>query len=246
MFSNRYIFIYSSVMVIIVAAILSTAAMVLKPYQERNAAIAKIQGILKAADTTATAENAEALFDQLILEELVLDQDGKIVARYADGQFIEGNERAFDLNLKTQLYNKDQGKPFRSPLYIAEVDSDRIYIIPLLGKGLWGPVYGNIAIKDDGNTVFAAEFGHDKETPGLGAEISTEGFASQFEGKTIFNEKGEFVSITVKKGGVETMPPAEQVHGVDAISGGTITSDAVTKMLRNCVGNYVAYFKSKE
>jgi Na+-transporting NADH:ubiquinone oxidoreductase subunit C len=246
MFSNRYIFIYSSVMVIVVAAILSTAAMVLKPYQERNAAIAKIQGILQAADTTATTENAEALFDQVILEELVIDQDGKVVGRYADRQFTEGSERAFDINLKTELYNKNQGKPYKVPLYLAEIRGERIYIIPLLGKGLWGPVYGNIALKADMNTVFGAEFGHDKETPGLGAEISTRVFAEQFEGKTIFNEKGEFVSITVKKGGVETMPAAEQVHGVDAISGGTITSDAVTKMLKNCVGNYVAYFKSQE
>ena len=65
MFTNRYIFIYSSLMVIIVAAILSTAAMVLKPYQERNIAIAKIQGILLAADIEASTEEAETLFLQV-------------------------------------------------------------------------------------------------------------------------------------------------------------------------------------
>ena len=78
MFTNRYIFIYSSVMVIIVAAILSSAAMILKPYQERNIAIAKIQGILMAAEIEATTENAESMFDQVILEELVINQDGKV------------------------------------------------------------------------------------------------------------------------------------------------------------------------
>lgn len=246
MFSNRYIFIYSSVMVIVVAAILSSAAMVLKPYQERNIAIAKIQGILMAAEIEAESENAQALYEETILEEIVIDQDGQVTGRYANGQFIEGNDRAFDINLKTELYNKKQGNPYKAPLYLAEADGERIYIIPLLGKGLWGPVYGNIALKADMNTVYGADFGHDKETPGLGAEISTREFANQFKGKTVFTEDGEFTSITVKKGGVETMPPAEQVHGVDAISGGTITSDAVTKMLENCLENYVAYFKNQQ
>lgn len=246
MFSNRYIFIYSSVMVIIVAAILSSAAMILKPYQERNIAIAKIQGILMAAEIEASTENAESLFDQVILEELVISQDGKVTGRFSKGQLTDGKDRAFDLNLKTELYNKKQGKPYRVPLYIAEANGGKIYIIPLLGKGLWGPIYGNIALKEDMNTVFGAEFGNDKETPGLGAEISDRAFALQFLDKTIFNEAGKFVSITVKKGGVGTMPTADRIHGVDAISGGTITSDAVTKMIDNCLSNYVAYFKSQE
>jgi Na+-transporting NADH:ubiquinone oxidoreductase subunit C len=245
MFTNRYIFIYSSVMVIIVAAILSTAAMVLKPFQERNIAIAKIQGILMAAEIEAESDNAEAIFDETIVEEIVIDQDGKVTGRYADGKFVEGQDRAFDINLKEELYNKRKGEPYKVPLYMAEADGEKIYIIPLLGAGLWGPVYGNIALKADMNTVYGADFGHDKETPGLGAEISTRPFANQFKGKTLFNDNGEFVSITVKKGGAGTMPPAEQIHGVDAISGGTITSDAVTKMLENCIENYVAYFKSQ-
>jgi Na+-transporting NADH:ubiquinone oxidoreductase subunit C len=246
MFTNRYIFIYSSVMVIIVAAILSAAAVVLKPYQERNFAIAKIQGILMAADIEASTENAESLFDELILEELVIDQDGKVTGRYSKGQLTEGEDRAFDLNLKKELYNKRQGNPYKIPLYMAEAEGEMIYIIPMLGTGLWGPIYGNVALKADKNTIYGAEFGNDKETPGLGAEISEREFALQFLGKTIFNDQDQFVSITVKKGGVGTMPAANQIHGVDAISGGTITSDAVTKMIENCLENYVAYFKSQQ
>ena len=234
MFTNRYIFIYSSVMVIIVAAILSTAAMVLKPYQERNIAIAKIQGILMAAEIEAGTDNAEALFNEVILEELVIDQDGKVTGRYSKGQLTEGKDRAFDLDLKKELYNKRQGQAYKVPLYMAEANGEKVYIIPLLGTGLWGPIYGNIALKADMNTVFGAEFGNDKETPGLGAEISERNFALQFLGKTIFDGQGQFASITVKKGGVSTMPEASRIHGVDAISGGTITSDAVTKVLEKC------------
>lgn len=246
MFSNRYIFIYSSAMVIIVAALLSSAAMILKPFQERNIAIAKIQGILAAADKTVGTDSAEIVFNQIILKEIVLDQDGNETSVFSQGAFEKGSERAFDINLKTELYNKSQGRNFKVPLYLARAGDEQIFILPLYGKGLWGPVYGNIALKADMNTVFGAEFGHDKETPGLGAEIALPVFGNQFRGKTIFNEEGEFVSIIVKKGGVTTMPPAEREHGVDAISGGTITSDGVTKMIENCLSNYVAYFKSQE
>lgn len=246
MFTNRYIFIYSSVMVIVVAAILSTAAMVLKPFQEKNIATAKMQGILMATGNEVSSADADSLFKALILEEVVIDQDGKVTGTYSNGQLTNGSDRAFDLNLKKELYKKQQGNPYKVPLYIAEAEGERIYIIPLLGKGLWGPIYGNIALKSDLNTIYGAEFGNDKETPGLGAEISFRSFAVQFLGKTIFDNKGDFVSITVKKGGVGSMPAADQIHGVDAISGGTITSDAVTKMLDNCLSNYVAYFKSQE
>lgn len=243
MFSNRYIFIYSTVMVIIVAALLSTTAMMLQPFQEQNFAIAKIQGILASADIESTADDAEELYKDAIKEELIIDPEGNVISLYKNGAFETGEERAFDLNLKKELYNKKMGKPFKIPLYIAEIDGNITYIVPLLGKGLWGPVYGNIAFGTDFNKVVGADFGHDKETPGLGAEISTKEFAAQFIGKSIFDANGNFVSIAVVKGGASTLPNDRQIHGVDAVSGGTITSNSVTDMLDDCLENYVSYIK---
>ena len=195
MFSNRYIFIYSAVMVIIVAALLSLTAMLLQPRQERNLTIANIQGILTAVNIEATSDDAEELYKTYIKTELAIDQDGRIASVYKNGRLEEGKVRPFDIDLKKELYNKKMGNPFIIPLYIAEKDGNTLYIIPLRGAGLWGPLYGNIAFGPDFNEIVGADFSHDKETPGLGAEISTKEFANQFIGKTIFNDAGDRKSV---------------------------------------------------
>ena len=115
----------------------------------------------------------------------------------------------------------------------------KCFIIPLRGKGLWGPIWGYIALRDDINTVYGAVFAHKSETPGLGAEINQGFFQEPFRDKKIFNENNEFVSIKVIKGGA----PEGSLHGVDGISGGTITSDGVTDMLKERVGRYLPYLE---
>lgn len=243
MYSNSYVFRYAAIMVILVAAVLSMAALLLKPAQDRNVAVAKMQGILSAAHVEATALDAEALYAKYIVEEAVIDKNGDVIGIYRDGAFVQGDVRAFYIDLKKELYNKSVGQDYKLPLYIAEENGERMYIIPLLGKGLWGPVYGNIALAGDFNTITGATFGHDKETPGLGAEIELPFFEEQFIGKKILDEQGRFVSVKVVKGGVNALPPDMKDHGVDAISGGTITSNGVSDMLRTNLENYVEYIK---
>ena len=94
------------------------------------------------------------------------------------------------------------------------------------------------------NEILGADFSHDKETPGLGAEISEREFANQFIGKMIFDDAGKFNSILVVKGGPATLPSAMEIHGVDAISGGTITSNGVGDMVKNCLENYIPYIQN--
>lgn len=243
MYTNSYVFRYAAILVILVAAVLSLAALMLKPAQERNIAIAKMEGILSAANMESTATDAEELYAKYIVEEVVIDEDGNVIGLFRNGAFEKGDVRAFYLDLKKELYNKSVGKESKFPLYIAEKDGGKIFIIPLLGKGLWGPIYGNIAFGDDFNTVTGATFGHDKETPGLGAEIEQDFFEKQFIGKKIFDENGNFTSIQVVKGGAKMLPEAQQIHGVDAISGGTITSNGVSQMLKSNLENYIGYIK---
>ena len=145
MFSNRYIFIYSTVMVIIVAALLSSVAMFLQPMQEKNKTIANIQGILSAVNIQATSDNAEELYRQFVKTELGIDQNGQIASLYRNGTLEQGEVRPFDIDLKKEHYKKKAGDPFLSPLFVAEVEGDTLYIVPLRGVGLWGPLYGNIA-----------------------------------------------------------------------------------------------------
>ena len=246
MFTNRYIFTYASIMVIIVAAVLSTASMVLKPYQESNIRAEKIQGILISANIESDRAEAEILFNKYIVEELAIDTDGNIKSVYKNGKLVEGDVRPFDLNLKEQLrIEKDasEGKTGLTalfPLYIIEYNGNRMYIVPVRGVGLWGPIWGSMAFKSDFNTITGAKFDHKAETPGLGAEISTNEFGAEFKDKTIFNKEHQFVSIAVVKGGVANSN-INPIHGVDAISGGTITCNAVDDMLENCLKNYVQY-----
>lgn len=248
MFSNRYIFTYASVMVIVVAAVLSTASQLLKPYQEMNIKNEKFQGILSAAEVKVSRADAGKTYTDYIIEELAIDSDGNVVSKYANGKQEIGDVRPFDIVLRDELRLKQdakRGKNVRSPLwpiYIMEKDGKRQFIIPLHGVGLWGPIWGNIAFNDDFNTVAGTSFDHKSETPGLGAEINQTFFQDEFKDKQIFDENGNFVSIKVVKGGVanSAVPP---MHGVDAISGGTITSNGVTDMLANCLENYVPFIK---
>lgn len=259
MFSNKYIFIYSSIMVIIVAALLSTAAMVLKPFQERNMKAEKIQGVLASANIKSSRSDAALLFNKFVVEEFAIDKEGNVVMSYKNGKIdlkdktiTQDFKRPFELNIKEQLKiekESAQGKTTKKayfPLYIIEKDSKKYYIVPVYGKGLWGPIYGNLAFDSNFNTIAGATFGNDKETPGLGAEISEDWFGNEFIGKEIFDKNGDFTSITVVKGGVANSN-INPLHGVDAISGSTITSNAVSVMLKNCLGNYVQYIeKSKK
>ena len=251
MFTNRYIFIYASVMVIIVAAILSSAASFLKPYQDQNVRTEKIMNILKSVSIETEKEQADATYEKYIVEEYTIDRNGDIASVFKNGKMEQGDVRAFDINLKVELKkNADikAGKESEEPLFpmfVCEKDGKTFYVIPMLGNGLWGPVWGNIALESDFRTVFGANFDHQGETPGLGAEISAAMFQNQFPGKAIFDDAYNFKSIKVVKGGVVTLPTSEQIYGVDAISGGTITSNAVDDMIKDCLENYVPYIKKQ-
>lgn len=251
MFSNKYIFLYSSAMVIVVAAILSSAAQFLKPYQERNVRTEKIMDILKSVNVDTDKKSAEQDYEKFITAEYTINKDGEIISLYKNGSFEKGDVRAFDINLKAEqkkMADFNAGKSTIEPLFpifVCEKNDQSYYIIPLLGKGLWGPVWGNLSLEGDFKTVYGVTFGHKGETPGLGAEISTPIFQEHFIGKTIFDDAYEFTSVQVVKGGVATLPADKQIHGVDAISGGTITSNGVSDMLHDCLINYVPFFKNK-
>lgn len=245
MYSNSYVFRYAAIMVILVAAVLSAVAMFLKPAQDRNVAIEKMRNILAAANIEATAENAIELFDKYIVEEDALSPAGDVVGVYKNQKLEKGEIRPFEINLKEELYKQSKGNDYQLPLYIANIEGKKLYIFPMLGRGLWGPVYGNLALGEDFNTVAGSMFGHDKETPGLGAEIQNTEFEVQFIGKKIFDESGNFTSIKVLKGAAKVLPPDQLVHGVDAISGGTITSNGVSDMILSNMKNYLEYIKKQ-
>ncbi len=247
--SNTYIFVYASVMVVLVAVILTSANLALKPLQERNKRNEKMIKLLSSIGVEADASNAEDIYNKYLIKEVVVDTEGNTLSVYADGKLENGDVRAFEINLKSALRAVENGEKGALPLYVLQNEGSTFYVIPLQGKGLWGPIYGNVALESDKNTILGINFDHEGETPGLGAEIASppvEGktvFSDLFKNKKIFDENGEFTSVKVIKGGVANQNKVAPVHGVDAISGSTLTCNGVSAMLQDCIGNYVNYLK---
>ena len=215
--SNVYIIIYSTVMVVVVAVLLAVAAMSLKDRQDANILNEKKNAIL--ASLSATDQN----YDEFI----------NAYAVNAEGEMIEG-EDVFVL-LQDLKGSFEQGK---YPVFEAQ---DGRVVLPITGSGLWGPIWGYIALESDMNTVSGIVLDHQGETPGLGAEIATAAHQAMYQGKQLF-EGDEFVSITLKKGGASE----GNTHEVDAITGGTKTSDGVSAMIKGSVENYLPLLGAKK
>lgn len=227
--SNIYTVLYAAVMVIIVAAALAVAAGALKAPQEKNKEIEKKMNILTSVDKVrnmAGDKNTyiENEYKKYIVEEFLVD---------ANGKRIEGD--AFNMDLKAEL--KKPEKERLLPVFVCSDNGKKQYIIPVRGAGLWGAIWGYVALNDDFSTVYGAVFDHAGETPGLGAEISTSDFQRQFKNKKIYRN-GEFVSVEVLKNGSAPIND----YNVDGITGGTLTSKAVGKMIFDCLSNYKKFF----
>lgn len=234
--SNGYTYTFATAMVVVVAVLLSSASLGLKTKQDDNIKQEKMQSILASVGVNVDRSEAEASYEKVIKQVLTI-KDGKEVS--------DDRDKGFNVDMATAV--KAPNNEREVPLYIAKVpnkdneDSTRYYIIPMRGKGLWGPVWGFMSLEDDGRTVVGANFGHKSETPGLGAEIATEVFTKQFKDKKISDEAGTFKSISVVKAGTS----AGDDYAVDGISGGTITSNGVHDMMEDCLEPYAKYFTEK-
>ena len=225
-FSNLYIFCFSSALVLLVAAALSFTSLSLEDKQKENIEIERKQNILEALGVESTEKDVLTKFAQHITQSIVIKADGSTVS----------GKTAEEIDLK-----KESEKPVKErllPLYLAEKNGKSYLVIPVRGPGLWGAIWGNIAVESDMNTIYGATFDHKGETPGLGAEINTAQFENRFKNRKLFDGSNTFVSIKVEKPGTYT--PND--HTVDAISGGTITSKCLEEMLYNSLEPYQAYF----
>ena len=227
--SNKYTYMFATVMVVLVAVILAGLYISLKPRQDKNVELEKRQNILSSIGVLVDRDASEAAFQQYITQSVVI-KNGAVVSEDAN--------QAFNIDMSKAVASAPEEREV--PLYVANKDGETFYILPMRGKGLWGPIWGYVALKSDGNTIAGATFDHKGETPGLGAEIANASFQAQFAGKSIM-DNGTFVSISVIKPGKNVSPE----HEVDGISGGTITSTGLNDMLADCFKPYVGYFQSK-
>jgi Na+-transporting NADH:ubiquinone oxidoreductase subunit C len=229
--SNKYILIFASIMVIIVALALSLVHETLKDTQTGNIEIDKKLQILRSINVNAANEAAKVEYDKLITDVFAIDIDGNKTS--------DSEDEVFAIDMKAELAKPVQERKY--PVFTATINGKTKYIMALAGKGLWGDIWGYVSVNADGNTIYGADFGHAGETPGLGAEIALPAFGSQFIGKHLFqNEK--FYSIAVVKHG---KTDSERDY-VDGISGGTLTGNGLDAMLFNSLEGYSVFLKKLE
>ena len=225
--SNTYTVIYSIILVVVVAAVLAFAAMFLKPTQDANVKKDTISQILTAA-TFAGVEDAKILdtYKTEIEAAILVNLEGETV----DTLNIENCEVYGTSDLKKQIAAEQKALP----VYIFK---NGYTVVPCYGAGLWGPIWGYIGLEKDLKTIKAVRFGHKGETPGLGAKIADEPwFAESFVGKTI--GEGELLFEVCKPANTQV----DANNHIDAISGATITSQALGFTLNQWFGFYKNYF----
>ncbi|MFT6715574.1 MAG: Na+-transporting NADH:ubiquinone oxidoreductase subunit C [Saprospiraceae bacterium] len=232
--STGYTMLFAVILVVICGAGLAMLATSLKELQQSNVANEKRQFILSAAGYASIdelkemeKEEVEKIFNDSFTNQ-VFDKDGKV---------IEGAD-AFSIDIvKEYKATKRDIDSRKYPVFHYKNGDVERHIIPMAGNGLWGPIWGFIALGKDMNTVEGVVFDHKSETPGLGSKIADAPFTDMFTNtpKKIMNGD-KYVSINVVKGGVK-----DPEHQVDAIAGATITSNGVGAMLR---GGFTPYMKA--
>ena len=226
--SNAYIIIYTVVMVVIVGALLAFLATSLKPKQDANVLNEQKVSIMKAFG------EADASFDEVVtMGNLV---GGEFVA--VGGSDKDGVQAIFSMLGDRKALAEAQDN---LPIFELEKEGVVKYVLPIVGKGLWGDIWGYVALQqaEDNVVITGIVMDHAGETPGLGAEIATARVQDAFRGKALYNAEGEF-AVRMQKGG------AQNEHQVDAITGGTKTCDGVNAMLATSIGKYESFLRTVE
>ena len=217
--SNSYTIIYASVMVVIVAFLLAFVSSSLKDIQNKNQELDTKKQILSALNIR-DVKDADAEYNKYVKGDMLMNVDGTLTE----------NTDGFSIS-----YEKEAKENNRLHVFVCEVDGETKYVVPVYGAGLWGAIWGYVALNEDKDTVYGTYFSHASETPGLGAEIATEHFQNEFVGKKTL-ENGAITLGVVKNGKVE-----KPDYQVDGISGGTITSVGVDAMLKSCLNSYLSF-----
>jgi Na+-transporting NADH:ubiquinone oxidoreductase subunit C len=246
MHSTASIIRFVLIMTTLVALVLAGLQNGLKSKHELNESLYSKKATLAAVAThlegdfsKITDEKVQEVFENQVVQ-MVVDQSGKTYTK----EEVEaiGYKGGLAENVDLAKENKKPEDERLMPLYeFTKANGSKYFILYARGKGLWDEIWGNIAIDgSDMSTIAGVSFDHKGETPGLGAEIKdNKSWVRQFIGKKIYTPEGEFVSVTVRKGGAKN-----DTYEVDGISGATITADGVSKMLKEDLVAYEPYFKN--
>ncbi len=227
--SNTYIILYSCLMVVIVAFLLAFVSSTLKPAQDINMALDKKKQVLAALGIRGLSDSESAeRYAEVITADAIIDLDGNTVEEGSKG----GEEAGFKLNSADY-------KAGKLALYVCDIDGERRYVVPVYGMGLWGSIWGYVAVNADGTKVCGAYFNHSGETAGLGADIKdSKQWQDLFIGKTIYAADGTPALKVLKASEVKNPD-----HEVDGLTGATLTCNGVSDMLQEGFAKYRKAFK---
>ena len=238
--SNVYTVIYTTIIVVVVAAVLAFASSSLKSKQTANIKAETLSQMMTAAglgdkESSSKMGNDAVLstYSDNIEEAFAINVNGEKVRDLKTAK----NEIELIDNFKPENKAILNGGEAHLPVYKFK---SGVTVIPVYGAGLWGPIWGYIALQQDLKTIVGAYFDHESETPGLGAKIKDEAsFKEQFAGK-VFDLEDSSVLFEIVKGGA----PEGSENKVDAISGATMTCNGLNKAINTWVGAYANYLKN--
>ncbi len=229
-------------MVCLVCSVLvATSAVVLRPTQVMNRLLDTQRSIVNVAGMDAdsmSANEIQELFGTRIMAKLLELETG----RYSDAHdpitfdpVAAAKDPASSKALKAELDIASIRRIEKyTTVYLVNDEQGKLQsiVLPIRGYGLWGTMFGFMAIDSDLNTVNGLAFHEHKETPGLGGEVDNPRWTASWLGKKVFNEKQEVaLSVTKPSQGVEE-------HSVDALAGATLTSDGVSNLIHFWMGEH--------
>jgi Na+-transporting NADH:ubiquinone oxidoreductase subunit C len=253
--STGYIVGFAVAICLVCALLVATSAVGLKDRQDANKLLDRQTKVLVVAGlmedgADLSRDEITSLFDAAIQQKLIDLKTGKPNIEIDVTSF---DQRAAAKDPATSIEAPENNSKVRrlpnNALVFDVVEGGELkaLILPIEGYGLWGTLYGYIALAPDARTIVGITFYEHKETPGLGGEVDNERWKALWPGRLAFNDRGD-VSIAVKKGAAGTA--ADDPYNVDGLSGATITSRGVTALLRfwlgeNGFGPYLSSYRAQ-
>jgi Na+-transporting NADH:ubiquinone oxidoreductase subunit C len=240
--STGYIVGFAAAICLVASLFVAGSAVGLKDRQEANRLldlqkkVLTVSGLM-TADDGLSDDDISALYDASIRPKAIDlktgELDGNIDPAVFD-QKVASTDEALSFVAPDNL-SKIRRLPNNALVFdVLEKGELKALILPIEGYGLWGTLYGYLALAPDARTVVGITFYSHKETPGLGGEVDNPRWKALWPGRLAFDERGKAV-IGVKKGVAGS--PKEDPYNVDGLSGATITSRGVTNLVRFWLGD---------
>jgi len=233
------------ILCVVCSIFISSAAVILKPFQDANVITDRNKNILAAAGLFDAAMHTNAdvanLFSQFQPRVVDLDEgrfltDEELAQLQIDPATYDQRSYLNDSQFSEAIPSEEDIASLKrrvrySTVYVVAGDSGELetMVLPVSGYGLWGTMYGYLALESDLNTVVGIGFYEHKETPGLGGEIVNPRWVGQWPGKRIYDEQGN-VALQLMKSN------AQGEHQVDGLAGASLTTRGVDYLIEYWMG----------